>query len=152
MGRGNTAERLQKAKDKLDAASKLQGELGKQALKAIDNGADPTLALSLAEAAAKELIVEELDSATVQVNNEIALLQHVAEQTDALRTEKKIQLRDLVPNPDKELRGWAGGLDGEYEGVQYLIIFEPNGIADTSSVIAEHVMRHNPGKYALVEE
>lgn len=152
MGRGNTAERLQKAKDKLDAASKLQGELGKQALKAIDNGVDPTLALSLAEAAAKELIVEELDSVTIQVNNEIAILEHVAEQTDALRTDKKIKLRDLVPNPDKELRGWAGGLDGEYEGVQYLIVFESNGIADTSSVIAEHVMRHNPGKYALVEE
>lgn len=152
MGRGNTAERLQKAKDKLDAASKLQGELGKQALKAIDNGADPALVFSLAEAAAKELIIEELDIRTVQVNNEIALLQHVAEKTDALHDEKKIQLRDLVPNPDKELRGWAGGLDGEYEGVQYLIIFEPNGIADTSSVIAEHVMRHNPGKYALVEE
>ena len=152
MGRGNTAERLQKAKDKLDAASKLQGELGKQALKAIDNGADPALVFSLAEAAAKELIIEELDIRTVQVNNEIALLQHVAEKTDALHDENKIQLRDLVPNPDKELRGWAGGLDGEYEGVQYLIIFEPNGIADTSSVIAEHVMRHNPGKYALVEE
>lgn len=152
MGRGNTAQRLQKAKDKLDAASKLQGELGKQALKAIENGVDAALALSLAEAAAKELIIEELDMKTIQVNTEIAVLQHVAEQTVALHAEKKIQLRDLVPNPDKELRGWAGGLDGEYEGVQYLIIFEPNGIADTSSVIAEHVMRHSPGKYALVKE
>ncbi len=152
MGRGNTAERLQKAKNKLDAASKLQGELGKQALKAIENGADPSLAFSLAEAAAKEVLIEDPTPEMIAYKQEEINRLRIESKTENVSLDKIVYIKNLRSNFDGSIIAFHGGLDGDYNGVPFFIQFNENNIAQTSSIVAEFLLRREPDNYALVEE
>ena len=76
MGRGNAVERALKAKQRLEEVAQAQADIGKQVIAAIENGSDPAMVASFAEAAVKNVVTTE----EVIQQQEISTRQHAEEK------------------------------------------------------------------------
>lgn len=153
MGRGNAVERAARAQAKLQAASEAQVEIGKQALKAIDNGVDPELAFSLADKAAKELVIEQsIDTVQDDAGKIFRETQNsISEKEKIVHNSPECKIRALA-HIGKVLI-FSGGLDGEFNGIPCFVRFEEHSdIATTNSIFATFLTTHYPDDFVIVSD
>lgn len=147
MGRGNAVARVARAKERLQMAAEAQAEIGRQALEAIDGGADPETVVAIAEVAAKESLIPEEPAQETrfdQIQREIAT--HEANSKN-LASQEKVKIKFVVA--DSILPCTRNGTT--LTGKKYAINIDKDGFCEVAKEVADHLVANSNGKYILAE-
>jgi hypothetical protein len=134
MARESAVARAAKAKADLDESARAQAEIAKQAIKAIDNGADPELVASLAMQAANA------------VSNPVVEEAPVTPYVEPLRHDftgqsmKHIRIVDW--SHEASATTWMFDMPN---GVGFCINIDANGKSEVPESVAEYLVTHRSG-------
>jgi len=113
MARKNAQQLAEEAKERLRIANEKQQEIALQAIQSIENGADPKLAMMIAEEAAKSVssrrLTQELDQSSKKVmqispeEQETSHIRWIPEEIPAYSEASSIECRVLERHPNNEL-------------------------------------------------
>jgi len=134
MARESAVVRAAKAKAELEESARAQAEIAKQAIKAIDNGADPELVATLAMQAAN--VVSNPVVADVPVTSYVEPLRH----DFTGQSMKQVRLVDWSPNASATT--WMFDMPN---GLAFCINIDANGKSEVPESVAEYLVTHRSG-------
>ena len=134
MARESAVVRAARAKAELEESARAQAEIAKQAIKAIDNGADPELVATLAMQAANV------------VSNPVVVDVPVTPYVEPLR-------HDFTGQSMKQVRlvDWSAGASATTfmfdmpNGLAFCINIDANGKSEVPESVAEYLVTHRSG-------
>lgn len=134
MARESAVVRAARAKAELEESARAQAEIAKQAIKAIDNGADPELVATLAMQAANV------------VSNPVVVDVPVTPYVEPLR-------HDFTGQSMKQVRlvDWSVGASATTfmfdmpNGLAFCINIDANGKSEVPESVAEYLVTHRSG-------
>lgn len=151
MGRGNTMARVARAKERLELAAQAQAEIAKQAVEAIDNGADPEIVMSIAQEAVKEIQLPPITINRAQEEidrqNEIAIKQ--ASDTKDLQGQEQISIQFLNRSEYPPVLLRKGSTKS---GKRFEVFFDAEGLAIVPREVGEHLVVNSNGKIIYSEK
>jgi hypothetical protein len=151
MGRGNTMARVARAKERLELAAQAQAEIAKQAVEAIDNGADPEIVVSIAQEAVKEIQLPPITINRAQEEidrqNEIAIKQ--ASDTKDLQGQEQISIQFLNRSEYPPVLLRKGSTKS---GKRFEVFFDAEGLAIVPREVGEHLVVNSNGKIIYSEK
>lgn len=147
MGRGNAVARVARVKERLQAAAEAQAEIGRQALAAIDGGADPETVIAIAEAAAKEAVAPEEPVVETQFDILQKDIQVQKDNEATLASQPKTKIKLVVPDAVFPCTRSGSTLTGK----KYTVNLDASGIAEVAQEIADHLIQNSNGKYVLAD-
>ncbi|NBV82507.1 hypothetical protein EBR57_00055 [bacterium] len=142
MPRLSTEQRLQQAADRLQQVNAEQARIAKEALDAIDNGADPETTLTIAQEAVKEALLPkpvETDPANAGPGP----------NPNWVEGAKKIRVRWLHQEKRGPFIPMAITLES---GHFFELLFDENGIAFFPEDVADHLRTYMAGSFVVGEE
>lgn len=149
MGRGNAVERAAKAKERLQSVGEAQAEIGRQALKAIEKGADPELAIALATAAAKEFPANEETTVVLEEQRQTEKARQVSAEHKAKQdSEQQVSIRLIERDDVKAFSLMGCTLSGKPFNIQ----INAHGVATVSRSIAEHLLKEAADVFESFEQ
>ena len=147
MGRGNAVERALKAKQRLEEVAQAQADIGKQVIAAIENGSDPAVVASLAEAAVKNVVT----------NEEVMHQQEISTRQQA---EEKIRIyEDNLANQESvtiKFIHWTENHRAITTSVQwgknhnYILSLDDNGYASVPYYVAQSITSDSNAAFEIV--
>lgn len=151
MGRGNTMARVARAKERLELAAQAQAEIAKQAVEAIDNGADPEIVMSIAQEAVKEIQLPPITinraQEEIERQNEIAIKQ--ASDTKDLQGQEQISIQFLNRSEYPPVLLRKGSTKS---GKRFEVFFDAEGLAIVPREVGEHLVVNSNGKIIYSEK
>lgn len=136
MGRGNAVEKAAQAKARIEASSKAQAEIAQKAVEALDNGADPELVATLATEAAKSIAVEAVLTPVLADQQQ----QFIAENQRKEHLSRYSQEKMLKIRVSWELKEPWEIIGATTDGVQFVALFNVDGIAEVPQSVAEYLV------------
>lgn len=151
MGRGNTMARVARAKERLELAAQAQAEIAKQAVEAIDNGADPEIVMSIAQEAVKEIQLPPITinraQEEIERQNEIAIKQ--ASDTKDLQGQEQISIQFLNRSEYPPVLLRKGSTKS---GKRFEVFFDAEGLAIVPREVGDHLVVNSNGKIIYSEK